>query len=221
MPSHKAVSGSQFGWKTCASQQNDAAVRASWNGSPPSGGWQTIMDTNYQNLDLAFVINTSTNCAASLICFTNIVQGGSSWTLDTPQVDDPCCQKGGTPVLVAVTNYGSCPWTVLAIWNYTNCLGDITVGTNTIIVQDTNPPVLIVPPGGDLGLNPAVPDDAAMLAMVPVSDDCGLLLTNVSHVDGSNGSTFSRTFTIYAKDLCYNLTTPMWFIPGRWTPTSR
>jgi hypothetical protein len=198
--------GAQFGWKTSAVQQHEAATWTIWTGAPPAGGWQPLVNTNSMPLDLSFNLTTASNCPPPvLLCYTNLIQCGSGWTFDPPTIVDPCCGTNGTPTLVAVTNLGSCPWVIQATWAYTNCFGDTALGTGTIIVQDTNPPTLIAPPGGDLGLNPVVPDDTAMLAQLAVSDNCGMLLTNVWHVDAQTGTNFNRTFTIIAKDICLNL----------------
>ena len=192
--------GSRFGWKTSAVQQNDAAA---WSpGWPPTAAWQPVLDTNNFPLDFAFVINTATNCQQPvLLCSNQTVVCGATWTFDPPGIVDPCCGTNGVPTLVSITSSGSCPWVIQANWAYTNCLGSIGSGVQTILVMATNAPVLMVPDGGDLGLNPTVPDDAAMLSQVAVNAACGMLLTNVTHVDGSNGSIFSRTFTILAKDI--------------------
>jgi hypothetical protein len=74
---------------------------------------------------------------------------------------------------------------------------------------DTLPPVFTaLPPGGSLGANPAViPTDASILAQVGASDDCAVISTNVTHVDGGNTVQSNRTFTIIATDACTNQTT--------------
>jgi hypothetical protein len=74
---------------------------------------------------------------------------------------------------------------------------------------DTLPPVFTaLPPGGSLGANPAViPTDASILAQVGASDDCAVISTNVTHVDGGNSVQSNRTFTITATDACTNQTT--------------
>src|SRR5204863_5743025 len=61
--------------------------------------------------------------------------------------------------------------------------------TNTLTytwTADTTPPGISAPQGTTpLGCNPAsIPGDAEVMALVRASDNCGLLSTNVTHVDG-------------------------------------
>jgi hypothetical protein len=74
---------------------------------------------------------------------------------------------------------------------------------------DTTPPIFTaLPPGGSLGTNPPVlPTDASILAQVGASDDCALIATNVTHVDGGNLVGSNRTFTITVTDTCTNSAT--------------
>lgn len=74
---------------------------------------------------------------------------------------------------------------------------------------DTLPPIFTaLPSGGSLGTNPAViPTDASILAQVGASDDCAVISTNVTHVDGGNTVQSNRTFTITVTDTCTNQTT--------------
>jgi hypothetical protein len=74
---------------------------------------------------------------------------------------------------------------------------------------DTTPPIFTaLPPGGPLGANPSVlPTDASILAQVGASDDCAVITTNVTHVDGGNLVQSNRTFTISVADVCTNTTT--------------
>jgi hypothetical protein len=97
----------------------------------------------------------------------------------------------------------SAPQTVIYFWQiYTN---------NPVIVITTNPPVITqLPPGGNLGCNPALlPTDASVTAQVVVTNgSCALQSTNVSHVDGGSDCAMTRTFTITATDTCGNTSAP-------------
>ncbi|SPE56731.1 hypothetical protein SBV1_2510004 [Verrucomicrobia bacterium] len=74
---------------------------------------------------------------------------------------------------------------------------------------DTTPPFFTqLPAGGSLGANPpSLPTDASILAQVGVGDDCTVLSTNVTHVDGGNSVLSNRAFTVTATDLCTNQAT--------------
>src|SRR2546422_8373273 len=70
-------------------------------------------------------------------------------------------------------------------------------------------PTVTAPQGTiPLGCNPAsIPDDAAVWALVRASDNCGLLSTNVTHLDGGTACASNRTFTIIVTDACQNKAT--------------
>src|SRR5438552_17753916 len=74
---------------------------------------------------------------------------------------------------------------------------------------DKTPPGISAPQGTkQLGCNPAsIPGDAEVLALVRASDNCGLLLTNVTHLDGGTACASNRLFTIIVTDACQNRAT--------------
>lgn len=84
--------------------------------------------------------------------------------------------------------------------------------------NDTNAPLITsVPPGADLGCNPATPPtDATVQAQVVAVDTCSSPTVSVSHSDATNGCTVTRTFTITAADSCGNVS-PSQMVGYTWT----
>jgi hypothetical protein len=84
--------------------------------------------------------------------------------------------------------------------------------TNTVVytwTTDLTAPVVTAPSGTvPLGCNPSsLPSDTVVLGLVQASDDCSLVSTNVTHVDGGSPCASTRTFTIVVADGCGNKTT--------------
>lgn len=85
--------------------------------------------------------------------------------------------------------------------------------------QDTNAPVITsVPPGANLGCNPAdPPDDARIKNQVRALDDClDELEILVAHTDSLKGCTLTRTFSIAVQDSCENVS-PAETVAYTWT----
>src|SRR5204863_5796240 len=74
---------------------------------------------------------------------------------------------------------------------------------------DTTQPGISAPQGTTpLGCNPAsIPGDADVMRRLRASDNCGLLSTNVTHLDGGTACASNRVFTIIVTDACQNRAT--------------
>jgi hypothetical protein len=75
--------------------------------------------------------------------------------------------------------------------------------------EDTEPPVIEPPDGGDLGCNPDPPVCATVLAQTTVTDNCPHEPPTVDcrYEDSRDGCIVTRTFTITATDKCGNTST--------------
>ena len=96
------------------------------------------------------------------------------------------------------------------------------VSTNATVTytwtQDTVPPTLKVPPGSNLGCNPTnIPTDISIKLLVTATDNCGVLCTNVTHTDATNGCGYTRTFSVTAKDNSSNTLSSPLTVVFTWT----
>src|ERR1039458_5985348 len=148
-------------------------------------------------------------CTISFTCATNkAVQCGSIWSFDAPtNIVDTCCTNYSV-TFGTVTNSGACPLVATRTWLISDTCGHSNTCSQTVTVIDTTPPVITgSPAGGSLGCNSApasMPTDASVKALVRATDNCGLSLTNVTHVDGGTACSSNRTFTITVTDACTN-----------------
>ena len=130
--------------------------------------------------------------------------------------------RGPVPVVVTHMNVtNGCTVVSTFCISATGTCGN-TAKTNVIYgwTQDTNAPVVTVPPGGSLpGCNPSassLPTVATVAALVTVTDNCSVLSTNISCVTVTNGCTVVRTFTVTATDHCNNTSAPQMVVYA-WT----
>ncbi len=127
--------------------------------------------------------------------------------LDDTDADAPSGQVSITALKADVTN--DCSITRSFTLTATDdCTGE--QATALIVyswTEDTTPPVVAgVPAGGSLGCNPTnKPTDGSVMGALTVIDSCGMVTTNVTHVDVTNSCTVTRTFTITAADECGNV----------------
>jgi hypothetical protein len=75
--------------------------------------------------------------------------------------------------------------------------------------EDTEPPVIDPPDGGDLGCNPVPPECPIIIQQTTVTDNCPHLPPTVEcrSEDRRDGCIVTRTFTITATDKCGNQST--------------
>lgn len=76
---------------------------------------------------------------------------------------------------------------------------------------DTNAPVITsVPPSTNLGCSfITLPTDSTIASSITATDNCTLASTNVTHVDSTNSTTVTRTFTVTVKDAAGNTSAPI------------
>jgi hypothetical protein len=88
--------------------------------------------------------------------------------------------------------------------------------------QDTEPPVIVPPPGGDRGCNNPITCDE-VLAQTTVTDNCLHEPPTVEcqSEDRRDGCIVTRTFTITATDKCGNRARRRWSTLGTRTPSRR
>jgi hypothetical protein len=80
-----------------------------------------------------------------LVCFGDkTVQCGSTWSFNTPQVNDPCCNSNQVPVPFGsdVNGGTACARTVTRTWLYVDCCGHSNFCSQTVTVVDTTPPTI-------------------------------------------------------------------------------
>jgi len=126
---------------------------------------------------------------------------------------ESCC---GRPVTITCSESDStagCSSLRFLTYTASDGYGNLATCTQTISwTVDTNAPVIVsVLTNVNLGCNPAVtllPTDGSIAAQVIAQDNCGVLSTNVSHVDTNTACGTTRTFTITATDDCGNTSLP-------------
>src|SRR5678809_1328976 len=146
-------------------------------------------------------------CIRDLGCNPQSLPSDSS-ILAQVQVSDNCGVLSTNVSHVDATN-GCGATRTFKIVATDNCLNKVTnTVAYTFTVDAIAPQITTAPSGSDLGCNPqSLPSDSSILAQVQVSDNCGVLSTNVSHVDATNGCGATRTFKIVATDNCLNKVT--------------
>jgi hypothetical protein len=166
-------------------------------------------DVGGAHIDKVTLTQCCTNPCITLTCSSDkAVQCGSNWSFDAPtNIVDTCCTNYSV-TFGTVTNSGACPLVATRTWLISDACGHSNTCSQTVTVIDTTRPVITgSPAGGSLGCNPApasMPTDASVKAQVRATDNCGLSLTNVTHVDGGTACSSNRTFTITVTDACTN-----------------
>jgi hypothetical protein len=85
--------------------------------------------------------------APSIVCPpTKTVECDSSWTFDPPTATDNCCTNPQIyPYDPIITNSPACPLVLIRRWIAYDCCGNTNICSQTVIVEDTNPPTIICP----------------------------------------------------------------------------
>lgn len=189
--------------------------------STPTNGSFLAIGTN-QIVSIAVDCSGNTNeCAFNVIvqdttppaisCPTNITvqcgqptdpsNTGSATATDT-------CDSNPT-VTFTDSSSGTCPVTLSRTWLATDHSGNTNQCVQIITITNATPPTVTVPTGSFLGCNPTnPPSDTSVKALVTATDTCSTPIVTVTHVDGSNGCTVTRTFTVTAADACNNPSAP-------------
>jgi hypothetical protein len=162
----------------------------------PTGGLLGCNPTNLPS-DADVLNQVQVNAASGNSTVTAVhVDGGSL---------GPLCQSNRTFTITATDTCEDTQAKALVVYTW---------------ITDTTPPVFTsLPAGGSLGINPPViPSDSNILSQVAATDDCAVILTNVTHVDGGNSIQSNRTFTITITDVCTKQATTK--IVYTWTSSS-
>jgi hypothetical protein len=198
-----------FGWKSSSDAYGDAAVAANGFGpQPPPAAWYPLFDPSGTSpLNFAFKLTTATNSAVSINCAGDkTIECGSTLSFDPPIIvgSDPCCQTPPGWKFYFVTNSTAlCHQVYTGYWTITNCNGVILkVCTQTVTVQDTNPPVLyctnlVLACGDHSYTNPPAAYDTCCGTNVTVTPLTSLVINS-----NCGGQTISQTWL--ATDCCTN-----------------
>lgn len=135
----------------------DVTSTVDFNSPPPRSISQSIPVGTIlcSNTFVTFTVTNncgSTNCV-SLVVLQSVpfvlqcaadktVQCGSVWSFDKPIVS-ACCDTNPSIQIQSLFTNGTCPQYITATWLITNSCGDFTNCTQTVTVQNTNPPVFI------------------------------------------------------------------------------
>jgi hypothetical protein len=171
---------------------------------PPTGG-QPIP------LDLAFKITTPTNhCVVpvNVICPTDkTVECGTTWSFDLPNIGpDACCPSNPVVTFTTVTNfYGPCLKSITRNYYISDCIGFIGVCSQTVTVEDTNPPVFTLFPTNLVGFT--CDTNLAFTWSVTATDTCSSVTVTSAPPSGTSFPDLStNTVLVTAIDACGNAT---------------
>lgn len=148
-----SVPNALFGWKTCPTNWNDDAV---YGFSPtPCAGEVFVNELRRpgttNSLDLAFEIITSSNNPCPPVGLTNCppdvtVQKCQPWVFGPPPTIVTNCCTNYTMNFSATTNAVSvCQEIVTGTWTVVDCHGNTASCSQTVVAQDTVPPVVNCP----------------------------------------------------------------------------
>jgi hypothetical protein len=196
--------------------------------APATGGWYRYCTTfipSGPTLTISFSRNPTTGdvggahidnvsltqccdpnpCLAVACPIDKTVTCGTDWSFDPPTATS-CCEGAVRIVSTGTVTTGVCPQVSTQTWLITDACGNTAECSQTVTVVDTTAPeITSIPTGGDLGCNPSnLPTNASIQAVVSATDNCGVPVVHVSHVDLSLGCAVRRTFTITARDTCGN-----------------
>jgi hypothetical protein len=140
-----------------------------------------------------------------LTCASNkTVACGTVWNFDPPAATDSCNGTNGTLTILGTVTNGLCPQLITRTWLLINACGLTNTCSQTITVQNTNPPVMTCVPnkqvqfGSGWSFDPPAAVDACSGSSAPVS-----ILSTVTN--GANPVLITRTWL--ATDACGNTNT--------------
>lgn len=214
-------SGSQFqyGWKTTQFVKNDVSVHAPWPGTPPlaNPGWTPTLTPPPPTggpgtpLDLAFKITTPTNhCAVpvNVLCpGDKTVECGSAWIFDPPLIGpDACCSSNPAVTFTTVTNFFSpCQQSITRTYYISDCIGFIGTCSQTVTVEDTNPPVFTSFPTNLVAYT--CDTNIPVFWFITATDACSsVTITSTPPSNFPFPALSTNTVAVTARDACGNTT---------------
>ncbi len=166
----------------------------------------TIYDCLNQSTNCSQVVTVEQTNPPVLTCANSkTVPCGSSWSFDTPTVSNGCFNSNSISLTYMTVTNGVCPLVATRTWMATDPCGNTASCSQTVTLQNTNPPVLTCP--GNIVVTSCTATQVTWT--VTAYDACSGLTNGVTITSTpASGSPFNpgatTPVTVTAVDACGN-----------------